>query len=65
MFVLLILSLAVAVYGKELAGYIDVSNSRPGKTEGSKLFYWFTPSESNKPNDPLIIWLQGKNIAFK
>ena len=62
MFSLLIFTLAVVGYGNELAGFVDVSNSRPGKTEGSKLFYWFTPSQSKQTNDPLVIWLQG-NIS--
>lgn len=37
-----------------------MTGSRPAKTEGSNLFYWFTPAESAPAeNAPLLIWLQG------
>jgi hypothetical protein len=47
--------------GSELAGMIDVSGSRPGRTEGSALFYWFTPAQTAEAPEkqPLLIWLQG------
>lgn len=46
---------------EELAGMIDVSGSRPGRTEGSALFYWFTPAQTAEAPEkqPLLIWLQG------
>ena len=45
---------------EELAGFIDVSGSRPGKTEGSKMFYWlFHPENGKSEEAPLLIWLQG------
>lgn len=45
---------------EELSGYIDMTDSRPGKTNGSLMFYWFTPAENTVDSDaPLLIWLQG------
>ncbi len=47
-------------FSNELSGYIDISMSREGKTDGSKLFYWFTPAQQKVADDlPLVIWLQG------
>lgn len=51
------------ITNKEIAGYIDISGSRPGYTEGSELFYWLTPSQSSSNSDqekPLLMWLNGK-----
>jgi vitellogenic carboxypeptidase-like protein len=51
--------------GSELAGMIDVSGSRPGRTEGSALFYWFTPAQTTEAPEkqPLLIWLQGMLVC--
>lgn len=44
----------------ELSGFINMSDSRPGKTEGSGMFYWMFPAVNRKFEEaPLLIWLQG------
>ena len=57
----LIIGFVAMVHASELSGFIDISDSRPGSTEGSKLFYWFTPAvNARNALSPLLIWLQGK-----
>jgi carboxypeptidase C (cathepsin A) len=60
LFLLIIFHYICLLCGEELSGYVDISDSRPGKTDGSKLFYWLTPQQK-KTEDlaPLLIWLQG------
>ena len=42
------------LYKKEIySGYLSTD------VEGTELFYIFTPSESSKENDPVILWLNG------
>ena len=42
------------LYDKEIySGYLKTD------IEGTELFYVFTPSQSSKENDPIILWLNG------
>jgi len=59
-FFLVVAYLCNVCYCEEQSGYIDMTGSRAGKTDGSLLFYWFTPAQVAVAEDaPLLIWLQG------
>lgn len=58
-----VLAFAAKGYETQLAGYVDLTGSRGPEshaTDGSGLFYWFTPSQNDPNGDaPLVLWLQG------
>jgi hypothetical protein len=50
--------------GEELAGLIDVSESRAdGSSQGNTLFYWFFPARNGDADAPLLLWLQGGPVG--
>ena len=60
-----LLALDIANASEEMSGFIDMSQSRPGHTEGSGMFYWFFPAVNRKPEEaPLLMWLQGGPGSF-
>jgi vitellogenic carboxypeptidase-like protein len=57
-----LLSVTVEASEVQLAGYIDLTGSRGATshaTDGSGMFYWFTPAQNDNGDAPLVLWLQG------
>jgi cathepsin A (carboxypeptidase C) len=43
-------------YVKQYSGYLDISETK-------HLFFWFEESRSKPKDDPLVLWLNGEQLA--
>jgi cathepsin A (carboxypeptidase C) len=41
---------------KQYSGYLDISETK-------HLFFWFEESRSKPKDDPLVLWLNGEQLA--